>query len=139
MLFNRFIQPDFDLENLEVVPNLVLSTADELRLPLRWTAILHGKIQTDLALSGGVHSGQDIAKSILAGASVAMSASELIEKGPTRVTSLLDELSQWMTEHEYESVAEMKGAMSQKSVSDPTAFERGNYMKALLSYDNKQY
>lgn len=139
VLFNRFIQPDFDLENLEVIPNLVLSTSEELRLPLRWIAILHGKIQADLALTGGVHSGKDMAKSILAGASVAMSASELIEKGPARATTLLDELSAWMAEHEYESVAEMKGAMSQKSVSDPTSFERGNYMKALQTFDNKQY
>lgn len=139
VLFNRFIQPDFDLENMEVTPHLILSTSEELRLPLRWTAILHGKVHADLALSGGVHTGEDMVKALLAGASVVMVASELIEKGTTRATSLLDELTEWMTGHEYESVTQMKGAMSQQSVADPTAFERGNYMKALQSYDTKVY
>ncbi len=139
VLFNRFIQPDFDLENLEVSPQLALSTSDELRLPLRWTAILHGKVNADIALSGGVHHGRDIAKAILAGANTAMSASELIEKGPARAGELLNELEEWMTMQEYESVQQMQGAMSQKSVADPTAFERGNYMKALLTFDSRAY
>lgn len=137
VMFNRFIQPDIDLENLEVIPHLVLSDSEELRLPLRWTAILHGRVEADLALSGGIHSGRDMAKALLAGANVAMSASELIEKGPARAAGLLEELQIWMGEHEYESVGQMRGALSQKSVSDPTAFERGNYMKALQSYDTK--
>lgn len=139
VLFNRFIQPDFDLDNLEVIPNLVLSTSEEIRLPLRWIAIMFGKVQTDMALSSGVHNGKDMAKAILAGANIAMTASELIEKGPARAASMLDELTSWMNEHEYSSISEMKGAMSQKSVTDPTAFERGNYMRALLSYDTKTY
>lgn len=139
VLFNRFIQPDFDLDELEVVPHLVLSTSDELRLPLRWTAILYGRLECDLALSGGIHSGQDIVKAALAGANVAMSASELIEKGPARAGSMLIEFTDWMELHEYESVKQMQGAMSQKSVADPTAFERGNYMKALQTFDNKPY
>lgn len=139
VMFNRFIQPDFDLDEMVVTPHLVLSDANELRLPLRWTAILYGKVETDLALSGGVHSGRDMAKAVLAGASVAMSASELLEKGPIRARGMLEEMAQWMSEHEYESVQQMRGAMSQKSVADPTAFERGNYMKALQSFDTKAY
>jgi dihydroorotate dehydrogenase (fumarate) len=139
VLFNRFIQPDFDLENMEIIPHLELSTSEELRLPLRWVAILSGRVDADLALTGGVHTGQDMAKAILAGSNVVMSASELIEKGPARAAGLLDELTQWMGEHEYDSVSQMRGAMSQKSVADPTAFERGNYMKALQSFDTKVY
>jgi len=139
VLFNRFIQPDFDLDEMAVTPHLVLSDSNELRIPLRWTAILHGKVETDLALSGGVHDGKDVAKAILAGANVAMTASELLEKGPIRARGMLEELAQWMGDHDYESVQQMRGAMSQRSVADPTAFERGNYMKALQSFDNKAY
>lgn len=139
VLFNRFIQPDFDLTNMEVTPHLALSTSAELRMPLRWVAILAGKVNADLALSGGVHTGVDMVKSILAGASVSMAASELIEKGPARCQSLLEEFTSWMDEKEYVSVTQMKGAMSQKSVGEPAAFERGNYMKALQSYDNKSF
>jgi dihydroorotate dehydrogenase (fumarate) len=138
-LFNRFLQPDFDLETMEVNPHMVLSTSAELRLPLRWTAILYGKIDADIALTTGVHTGEDVVKSILAGANISMIASELVEKGPARAIGLLEELTCWMIEHEYHSIDQLKGAMSQKSVAEPAAFERGNYMKALQSYDNRLY
>jgi dihydroorotate dehydrogenase (fumarate) len=138
-IFNRFLQPDFDLEKMEVDPKMVLSTSEELRLPLRWTAILYGKVNGDIALTTGVHTGIDMVKAILAGANVTMVASELVEKGPARAGGMLQELSTWMTEHEYDSVTQMMGAMSQKSVAEPTAFERGNYMKALQTFDNKLF
>jgi dihydroorotate dehydrogenase (fumarate) len=138
-IFNRFLQPDFDLEKMEVDPKMVLSTSEELRLPLRWTAILYGKVNADIALTTGVHTGIDIVKAILAGASVTMIASELVEKGPARAAGMLQELSTWMTEHEYDSVTQMMGAMSQKSVAEPAAFERGNYMKALQTFDNRLF
>ena len=137
VLFNRFIQPDLDIETLEVIPTLHLSTSEELRLPLRWTAILCGKVKADLALTGGVHTAQDVIKAMMAGASVTMLASELIDKGPGRVTQLLDEMKVWMETFEYESVQQMRGSMSQQAVAEPAAFERGNYMKALTSFDNR--
>lgn len=139
VLFNRFIQPDLDIETLEVVPHLKLSTSDELRLPLRWVAILYGRLKADLALTGGVHTTEDLVKSILAGASVAMIASEFIEKGIGRISELVGELEKWLTEYEYKSVKQMRGSMSQQNVGDPTAFERANYMKALTSYDNRKW
>lgn len=134
VLFNRFYQPDFDLEALEVTPNLKLSSSDELRLPLRWIAILYGRIEADFALTSGVHKPTDILKSMMAGAKVAMMASALLKKGPARVGKLLAKLSQWMEEHEYDSIQQMQGSMSQKAVADPSAFERANYMKVLNSY-----
>ncbi len=134
VLFNRFYQPDFDLEELEVVPNLVLSNSHELRLPLRWVAILYGRIRTDFALTSGVHNGPDALKAIMAGASVAMLASELLKNSIGRISEILSEIETWMLEHEYESIDQMKGSMSQKSVADPAAFERANYMKVLSSY-----
>ncbi len=137
VLFNRFYQPDLDIESLDVLPNLVLSTSDELRLPLRWIAILHGRIKADLALSSGVHSGADVVKSLMAGAKVAMTTSELLEKGIGRVTEILADLNRWMDEFEYASVPQMTGSMSQRSVGEPAAFERANYMKALSSFDNR--
>ena len=137
VLFNRFIQPDLDIETLEVIPTLHLSTSEELRLPLRWTAILCGKIKADLALTGGVHTAQDVIKAMMAGANVTMLASELIEKGPERVTQLLDDMKSWLEAFEYESVRQMRGSMSQQAVAEPAAFERGNYMKALTSFDNR--
>jgi dihydroorotate dehydrogenase (fumarate) len=137
--FNRFIQPDLDIENLKINPNLMLSTSEELRLPLRWTAILFGKVKADIALTSGVHTAEDMVKAIMAGANVTMLASELIQKGPARAASLIAELSTWMEAHEYESVKQMLGSMSHKNVDDPAAFERGNYMKALQSFDNKLF
>ena len=137
VLFNRFYQPNLDIGRLEVVPDLVLSTSDELRLPLRWIAILYGRIQADLALSTGVHNGEDVVKSLLVGAKVAMTTSELLTQGIDRATRMLGELEQWMEENEYESVRQMTGSMSQKAVAEPAAYERANYMKVLTSYDNR--
>ena len=137
VLFNRFYQPDLDIETLEVVPDLVLSTSTELRLPLRWIAILYGRIKADLALSSGVHSGEDIVKSLMAGAKVAMTTSELLAKGIGRAGEMITELQAWMEKFEYESVRQMIGSMSQQAVNEPAAYERANYMKALTSYDNR--
>lgn len=134
VLFNRFYQPDFDIETLEVIPHLVLSNSHELRLPLRWIAILYGKLQTDLALTSGVHTPEDVVKSLMAGASVAMTASALLHNGPDYARALLDGLCAWMEEHEYVSVEQMQGSMSQGAVAEPLAFERANYMKVLSSY-----
>jgi dihydroorotate dehydrogenase (fumarate) len=134
VLFNRFYQPDFDLEKLEVVPNLVLSSSNDMRLPLRWIAILHGRIKIDLAMTGGVHTGLDVLKAMMAGASVTSIASELLMNGIRRVSEILAEMSIWMEEHEYKSVKQMKGSMSQGAVANPEVFERANYMKVLSSY-----
>ena len=137
VLFNRFYQPDLDIETLEVLPTLHLSTSGDLLLPLRWTAILYGRVNADLALTSGVHTGQDAVKAVMAGASVTMLASELIARGAGRVTEILAEMNAWMQEFEYISVTQMRGSMSQQSVADPAAFERANYMKALTSFDNR--
>lgn len=134
VLFNRFYQPDFDLENLEVVPHLVLSNSNELRLPLRWIAILYGKVKADLALTSGVHSAEDMLKSLMAGASVVMVASEFLSNGIDQATKLLTEMQSWMEAHEYVSVKQMMGSMSQQAVADPSTFERIYYMKVLSSY-----
>jgi len=134
VLFNRFYQPDFDLEELEVVPNLVLSNSNELRLPLRWIAILYGRVQADLALTSGIHTATDMLKAVMAGASATMVASELLQNGINRVPAMLTDLHAWMVEHEYESITQMKGSMSQQAVAEPAAFERANYMKVLSSY-----
>ncbi len=136
VLFNRFYQPDLDLETLEVCPNLVLSNSNELRLPLRWIAMLHGRVHADLALTSGVHTTEDVLKAMMAGANVAMMASELLKKGPSRVAEILAGLENWMVEHEYESIKQMQGSMSQKSVAEPAAFERANYMKVLSSFSH---
>ena len=134
VLFNRFYQPDFDLEQLKVAPNLVLSNSNEMRLPLRWIAILYGKVQADLGLTTGVHNADDLIKAILAGASATMVTSELLQHGIDRIPDILTEVKTWLEEHEYESIAQMKGSMSQIAVGDPTAFERANYIKVLSSY-----
>ncbi len=135
VLFNRFYQPDFDLEELEVVPNLILSTSHELRLPLRWIAILYGRIKADFALTSGVHTAQDVLKAMMAGANVAMMASTLLESGIGRIMHILTDLQEWMEEHEYESIEQMRGSMSQRAVAEPAAFERANYIKALNTFD----
>jgi dihydroorotate dehydrogenase (fumarate) len=134
VLFNRFYQPDFDLDNLEVAPRLVLSNSDDLRLPLRWVAILYGRVSADLAITSGIHTSQDVLKGLIAGAQVTMMASELLQKGVRRIGQVLNELVTWLNEHEYESVTQMIGAMSQKHCPEPAAFERANYMKTLDSY-----
>jgi dihydroorotate dehydrogenase (fumarate) len=134
VLFNRFYQPDFDLENLEVVPSLTLSNSYELLLRLHWVAILHGRIRADLAVTGGVHTARDVLKSMMAGAKVAMTTSALFEQGIEHLTTVRADLLQWMEEHEYESIRQMQGSMSQRAVAEPSAFERANYLKVLSSY-----
>lgn len=134
VLFNRFYQPDFDLDNLEIVPHLVLSSPFEMRLPLRWVAILFGRVTADLAITSGVRGYEDVLKAVMAGAKVAMMASELLENGVERIGEILDDMGRWMEEHEYDSVAQMQGSMSQQNVAEPAAFERANYMKVLGSY-----
>jgi dihydroorotate dehydrogenase (fumarate) len=134
VLFNRFYQPDIDLENLAVVPNLKLSHSAELRLPLRWIAILYGRIEADLALTTGVHTPMDVLKGVAAGAAVTMMASELLQHGIDRIAALLEGTEAWLVEHEYESLAQLHGSMSQMNCAEPAAFERANYMRVLSSY-----
>lgn len=134
VLFNRFYQPDFDLEQLEVVPNLVLSRSNELKLRLHWVAILFGKVKADMAITGGVHVGEDVVKSMMAGAKVAMMTSALLEHGIEYLTMVESNLRSWLEQHEYESIEQMQGSMSHKNVAHPAAFERANYMKVLNSY-----
>ena len=134
VLFNRFYQPDIDLETLTVEPRLALSNSSELRLPLRWVAILYGRLLADFAITTGIHTPQDVLKSLMAGAKVTMMASELLQNGIRRISMILNEMSSWMDEHEYESVAQMIGSMSQQHCAEPAAFERANYMKMLASY-----
>ncbi len=137
VLFNRFMQPDILLEELEVAPHLVLSTSDELRLALRWIAILRGRIDASLAATGGAHTPDDVLKLLLAGADCVMLASSLLSKGPRHVDTLVRGVHAWMAEREYTSVEQMKGSLSQQSCPDPDAFERANYMKALKSYTSE--
>ncbi len=137
VLFNRFYQPSLDIEELSVVPWLDLSTSADLLLPLRWIAILYERLPLQYALTSGVHSGQDAVKALMAGAQVAMTASALVQGGIGAAAGILAELENWMDEHEYQSVDQMRGALSQKSVAEPAAFERANYMKALTLYDNR--
>ncbi|MCL6506724.1 MAG: dihydroorotate dehydrogenase-like protein [Bryobacteraceae bacterium] len=134
VLFNRFYQPDFDLENLEVVPALHLSTPHELLLRLHWVATLYGHVRADLAVTGGVHTAHDVLKAMMAGARVAMMTSALLRHGIDHIRTVLRDLVQWMEEHEYESVRQMQGSMSRRNVPDPSAFSRANYMKVLSSY-----
>lgn len=137
VLFNRFNQPDIDLEHLEVVPRADLtSSADPapLRLPLRWIGILYGRVTANLAASGGVHSAEDALKLLLVGADVTMLASELIVNGPQRLTEIRCGLERWLDEHAYESVRQLRGTLSQASVSLPAAFERAHYVRAVSSF-----
>jgi dihydroorotate dehydrogenase (fumarate) len=134
VFFNRFYQPDFDLDKLEVTPRLVLSNSHELRLPLRWVAILYGRIIADLAITSGVHTSEDVLKGLMAGAKVTMMASELLQNGVRRIKEVLGEVETWMDEHEYESVSQMIGSMSQQHCAEPAAFERANYLKTLDSF-----
>jgi len=133
VLFNRFYQPDFDLEELDIVHTLDLSVSSEMRLPLRWIAILHGQLSTDFALTGGVHTHTDALKSMMAGAKVVMLASALLRQGPRHAEQILADMQTWMKEHDYASIEQMQGSMSQKAVREPAAFERANYMKVLGS------
>ncbi len=134
VLFNRFYQPDLDLEKLEVVPNLQLSSSQELRLPLRWIAILYGRVQADLALTTGVHTVMDALKGLAAGANVVMMASELLRNGVNRLQVLRMGIEAWLVENEYESLDQLRGSLSQVNCSEPAAFERANYMRVLSSY-----
>jgi dihydroorotate dehydrogenase (fumarate) len=134
VMFNRFYQPDFNLEKLEVEPSLNLSSSAEIRLPLRWIAILYGHIKANMAATTGVHTHLDMLKMLMAGADVTMMCSALLHHGVPHIKKTLTDLEAWMTEHEYESVAQMKGSMSQRNCAEPAAFERANYMKALQSW-----
>ncbi len=134
VLFNRFYQPDIDLEALKVTPNLLLSSPYEIRLPLRWIAILHGKLDASLALTSGIHSAEDVLKSVMVGADVANVCSVLLKSGLGKIGELVDGVESWMEEHDYESIEQMKGSMSHESVAEPAAFERANYIKVLSSY-----
>ena len=134
VLFNRFLQPDIDLETLEISPWLALSTPAELRLPLRWIAILRGHVKVSLAGTSGVHDWTGALKLLLAGADVAMVASAALARGPLVVSEIVEGITSWMSEREYVSVEQLKGSMSQAACPDPAAFERGNYMRALVSY-----
>ena len=134
VLFNRFYQPDLDLDNLEVVPNLKLSSSSELRLPLRWIAILYGRIKADMALTTGVHTVTDVLKGVAAGAAVTMLASELLKNGINRLMVLRQGVEAWLVEREYESLQQLRGSLSQMNCAEPAAFERANYMRVLSSY-----
>jgi len=134
VLFNRFYQPDIDIEQLDVVPHLRLSDSSELLLRLRWLAILSGRVRAGLACSGGVHTAADAIKAIMAGAHAVQLVSALLHDGPERLATLRLDLERWMIEHEYASVAQMRGSMSLGRCPDPAAFERGNYVKLLQTW-----
>ncbi|HOU53736.1 MAG TPA: dihydroorotate dehydrogenase-like protein [Myxococcota bacterium] len=134
VLFNRFYQPDIDVERLEVEPSLRLSTPAELLLRLRWLALLFGRVPADLAVTGGVHDAVDVVKSLMAGARAVQVVSALLRRGPGEAATLIEGLTKWMADHDYESVTQMQGAMSLARVADPSAYERGNYLKILNSW-----
>lgn len=134
VFFNRFYQPDFDLEQLEAVPHLTLSSSYELLLRLHWVAIVCGQLRADLAVTGGVHTAHDVLKAMMAGARVAMTTSSLLKHGIEHLATLRKDLVAWMEEHEYESIRQMQGSMSYRAVAEPAAFERANYMRVLRSY-----
>lgn len=131
VLFNRFYQPDINLEQLEIQPNVLLSTPQALRLPLTWIGILFGKIKANLAATGGVHGHEDVIKLLMVGADVTMLCSTLLRNGISHLRYIEEGLAEWMEQHEYESVKQMKGSMSQLRCPDPSAFERAQYMKAV--------
>ncbi|KYC45653.1 MAG: dihydroorotate dehydrogenase 2 [Candidatus Methanofastidiosum methylothiophilum] len=134
VIFNRFYQPDIDTQNLEIKPNLVLSTSEELRLRLRWAAIMYGKVNPDIAITGGVHTGNDVIKTIMAGAKVSMMTSALIKNEIEHITKVLSEINEWLLMNDYKSIKSIHGLMSQEKVLEPSAYERANYMKTLGSY-----
>ena len=137
VLFNRFYQPDINLDELKVKPDVVLSSPVNLRLPLRWTAILRGRLNASIAASSGVHTGEDVVKLILAGADVTMMTSALLKYGPTHLATVLFEMESWFAEREYTSIEQGKGSLSQASASDPEGFERTNYMRSLVTYSSR--
>ena len=134
VLFNRFLQPDIHLESLQVMPNLMLSRSTEMRLPLRWIAIMREHLKCSLAATSGAHTWEDTVKLLLAGADVVCMTSALLERGPEHIDDVIDDLEHWMEQREYESVAQLRGSMAQHHYGDPMAFERANYMKALTSF-----
>ena len=134
VLFNRFYQPDIDLEKLEVYPHVLLSTPQAMRVPLRWVAILHDQVKADLAASSGIHTCEDVLKMLMAGANVTMMTSVLLQRGIEHARTVLQDMEKWMEEHEYESVEQMRGSMSHQHSANPSAFERANYIKALETY-----
>ena len=137
VMFNRFYLPDVDLEAMEVVPRLSLSTPDEMRLPLRWIGIVRDELHISLAGSTGVHSGEDVAKLLLAGADVAMTTSAVLRNGPQHISRMEDELVAWMVDNDYDSVDEMRGAMRREAATDPAAYERANYIGTLATYTSR--
>jgi dihydroorotate dehydrogenase (fumarate) len=139
VLFNRFYQPDIDLETLEIRPNVLLSTPQALRLPLTWVGILYGRIKADLAATGGIYTAQDVLKMLMVGAHVTMLCSVLLKHGIDQIGLIEKEMRNWMEEHEYESVRQMQGSMSQKHCADPSAFERAQYMRALHSVQLRKF
>jgi dihydroorotate dehydrogenase (fumarate) len=134
VLFNRFYQPDIDLDAMEVRPNVLLSTPQALRLPMRWIAILYGHVRANLAATSGVHCAHDVLKMLMVGAQITQLASVLLRSGVSQIHVIEHEMRNWMEEHEYESVRQMMGSMSQKNCADPKAFERAQYMRAIKSY-----
>jgi dihydroorotate dehydrogenase (fumarate) len=138
VLFNRFYQPDIDLENLEIRPNVLLSTSQELRLPLTWIGILYGRIRASLAATSGVHGPEDVIKLLLAGADVTMLCSALLREGINHLRRIEHGVHQWMEDHEYESVHQLQGSMSQIRCPDPGAFERAQYMRAVKGLQHIQ-
>jgi dihydroorotate dehydrogenase (fumarate) len=134
VLFNRFYQPDIDLDELDVKPGVVLSDSYANRLPMRWIGILYGKVKASLAATSGIHTAEDVLKLTMVGSDATMMCSALLKNGPGHVTKVLKDLEKWMNEHEYESIEQMKGSLSHRSTAEPSAFERANYMKALNRY-----
>jgi dihydroorotate dehydrogenase (fumarate) len=139
VLFNRFYQPDIDLDQLEVIPNVKLSRSYDLRLPMRWIAILYNKIKADLASTRGIHTGMDVIKMMMVGANVTMLNSVLLRQGVPMLGTIERQMIEWMEENEYESVSQMRGSMSQQNLADPSAFERAQYMKALTFYKMEKH
>lgn len=136
VIFNRFMQPDINLETMQIDPRIDLSHSSEMRLPLRWVAILRGQVEASLAATSGIHNHKDVVKLLMAGADVTMIASTILRRGPDVVRTMLEELQAWLKEHGYRSVSQFKGGMSYKNCPDAAALERSNYMKALTSYTN---
>jgi dihydroorotate dehydrogenase (fumarate) len=134
VLFNRFYQPDIDLDEFEVTPNLILSQSNAMRLPMRWIAILKDNIKADLAATSGIHTGTDVIKMMMVGANVAMLCSSLLKHGINHVKNIEDHMKQWMRENDYKSISEMQGSMSQQKIANPGSFERAQYMKAITKY-----
>jgi dihydroorotate dehydrogenase (fumarate) len=134
VLFNRFYQPDINLEEMEIQANLQLSSPNEMRLPLRWIAILYGRIKADMAATSGIHTAKDVIKMLMAGADVTMLCSVLFTKGLGVIREIETEMAEWLSEHDYQSVRQLQGSMSQKYCADPAAFERAQYMRTIMSY-----